>query len=60
MAKSPNKAKESKFVVIKPFRDINDFKKEYKEGHDVSHFDSDRLNKLIRNGHVVENKLNDQ
>ena len=49
----------SKFIVIKPFRDINDFKKEYKEGHDVSHFNSGRLSKLIEIGHVVE-KANDK
>lgn len=54
---SGDKDEEKSFVVVKPFRDINDFKKEYKEGHDVSHFDSDRLNKLVENGHV---KANDQ
>ena len=54
MSKSKTSGKDSKFIVIKPFRDINDFKKEYKEGHDVSHFNSGRLSKLVENGHVIE------
>ena len=42
------------YFVATPFRDKDNFKKEWKEGQDVSHFDSERLKKLIQNGHVAE------
>jgi hypothetical protein len=55
--KPPASKKKKKYVVVTPFRDINDFSIEHREGKDVSHFDKGRLTKLVENGHV---KLNDE
>ncbi len=47
--------KEPKIVgvkVVKPFRDRDNFAKEYKEGDDVSHLDEERLTHLARIGHI--------
>lgn len=40
------------YLVIKDFRDINDFSKNHAVGDDVSHFDPERLATLVANGHV--------
>lgn len=50
------KGKGSKYIVATPFRDINDFSKEYVAGEDVSHFDAERLERLVKNGHVTSDK----
>jgi hypothetical protein len=58
----PNEAKQSKnkasHVVHSSFRDKDNFAKEYKKGEDVSHFDSARLEHLVKTGVVkkVESK----
>lgn len=41
-----------KFIVIKPFRDINDFSKKWQPGDDVSDFEEKRLERLIQIGVV--------
>lgn len=46
------KAKASKYEVVSDFRDINDFSTTHYTGSDVSHFDKDRLKKLIDLGLV--------
>ncbi|WP_316851164.1 hypothetical protein [Pedobacter agri] len=48
----PEKPKALKHVVTGPFRDINDFSKEYNVGDDVSDLDPARLELLVANGHV--------
>ena len=50
-------SKKVKHFVANEFRDINDFNKVHKEGSDVSHFDSERLKELVKNGHVVKKAL---
>lgn len=40
------------YTVITPFRDTNDFDKRYGKGDDVSHFDQERLDKLVGMGLV--------
>lgn len=53
-AKTDKKAK--KFEVVSPFRDKDDFSKQYEVGNDVSHFDADRLKDLITRELVKEVK----
>jgi len=52
--KKVNQESAGGFVVVSPFRDINDFNKVYGVGEDVSHFDKDRLLSLIEKKLVVE------
>ena len=57
MAKAANKpeaaeSKGQKHIVISEFRDASDFSVAYKVGSDVSHFDVERLERLVANGHV--------
>jgi hypothetical protein len=40
-------AKPKAHIVSSPFRDIANFNKEWKVGSDVSHFDQERLKKLV-------------
>jgi hypothetical protein len=54
MAKETPAKQEGKHIVTKPFRDKDDFSKEYAEGDDVSHFDANRLEHLKSIGHVEE------
>lgn len=42
------------YVVVSPFRDINDFSKAYEEGEDVSHLSDDRLLDLLEKGLIEE------
>jgi len=51
-AKKDNKPKG--YIVISPFSDINNFKKTWNKGDDVSHFDADRLAMCIDRGLVKE------
>ena len=39
-------------IVLNSFRDIDNFDKAYNPGDDVSHFDKERLKKLVENGLV--------
>lgn len=48
-----SKVKKGGFVVIQEFRDKDNFDKVFEKGDDVSHFDADRLKKLVENK-VVE------
>lgn len=54
------KEKENKptHVVIKEFRDLNDFSVVHEQGKDVSDLDPERLEVLVKNG-IVE-KQNDK
>ncbi|MVM35267.1 hypothetical protein GO755_34920 [Spirosoma sp. HMF4905] len=52
MAKQQEEAKKPTHVVIKEFHDIDNFDKVHEVGDDVSHFDKERLDKLVENGHV--------
>ena len=45
----------SRYIVKTPFRDRNNWAKEYRAGTDVSHFDKDRLEHLVNTG-IVEAK----
>jgi hypothetical protein len=38
------------YVVVSPFRDIDNFDKKHEPGADVSHFDSARIQKLLKMG----------
>lgn len=52
-AKKPAASKKSAgATVTTEFRDLNDFNKIHQVGDDVSHFDSERLEKLINLGYV--------
>lgn len=51
MAKQEEK-KAATHVVKTEFRDINNFDQVWEVGDDVSHFDKERLDKAIENGHV--------
>lgn len=42
------------YVVVKPFRDISDFSKEYAAGDDVSNLAPERLQHLVQIGHVEQ------
>lgn len=49
-----NKGKKgNKFIVATEFRDISDFAKIHKVGDEVSHFKKERLDSLVKNGHVI-------
>lgn len=43
---------EGSYIVVSPFRDKDNFDKKYEVKEDVSHFDKDRLNELVKGGHV--------
>lgn len=47
-----DKGRKGKFIVVKPFRDLNDFSKRYLPLDDVSYFDKDRLKHLLEIGFV--------
>lgn len=47
------------YVVVSPFRDKDNFDKLYKPGEDVSHFDKDRLESLVKSS-LVQIKGNDE
>lgn len=51
-SKPAMKAKAQVYTVVKSFRDKNDFDTVYKEGDDVSHLESDRLEHLLNIGYV--------
>lgn len=53
MAKAMTETK-AKYTVLKPFRDINNFSKEYKEGDDVSTLEPSRLDNLVTLGLVSD------
>ena len=42
-----NDAKQGKYAVVSHFRDLSNFSIAWNEGDDVSHFDEDRLKKLV-------------
>jgi len=44
------KDKTAGYFVTSPFRDKSDFSKLYNIGDDVSHFDAERLENLVKNG----------
>jgi len=44
---NPDEKPKKAHIVSSPFRDISNFNKEWKKGTDVSHFDQDRLKKLV-------------
>lgn len=51
--KKPAASKKSAGATVTvEFRDVNDFTKIHQVGDDVSHFDADRLEKLINLGYV--------
>jgi len=47
LGKEKKAKKKGAYIVVAPFRDIDDFSKEHKPGHDVSHFDAKRLENLM-------------
>jgi hypothetical protein len=46
------KGKKKKHIVVSPFRDIHNFDNQNNPGDDVSHFDKDRLERLVKSGLV--------
>jgi hypothetical protein len=53
-SEKPSEKKGDTYIVAQEFRDINNFSKAWKKGHDVSHFDEKRLQGLVDSGHVVK------
>ncbi len=51
-SKDETQKEPSKYVVVKSFRDKDDFTKEYKEGQNVSSLDKERLEHLVGIGYV--------
>lgn len=49
-----DKVQNTKYTVITSFRSITDFNKQYLPGDDVSHFDRERLDKLVLLRYVKE------
>lgn len=52
VVKTEVKKDKATHTVKVPFRDANNFDIKYEEGDDVSHFDEQRLQKLVDAGHV--------
>lgn len=48
------KAKADVYMVAKEFRDKDNFGKSWRKGHDVSHFDQERLDHLVNTGMVIK------
>ncbi len=48
--------KESYYTVSKEFRDLNDYNNILKPGDDVTHFDQERLDRLVELGLVEKTK----
>lgn len=42
-----SKGKQGTYIVVTPFRDKDNFNKEWDAGNDVSHFDAERLKMLV-------------
>lgn len=53
-SKPPKEEKGKSFIVIKPFRDLHEFSKQYFSGDDVSGFDKNRLKHLLEIGYVEQ------
>lgn len=49
-------AKKPAYVVVAPFRDANNYSKQYSVGEDVSHLTGPRLEDLIGKGLVEQQK----